>query len=44
MRPETQDDIERVLSRAADEVVLETAAKRDFDSAVTRLKAVKAQG
>lgn len=44
MRPETQDDIERVLSRAADEVVIETAAKRDFEPAFARLRALKAEG
>jgi uncharacterized protein (DUF2336 family) len=44
MRPEAQDDIERVLSHAADQVIVETADRRDFSAALERALALKAKG
>jgi uncharacterized protein (DUF2336 family) len=44
MRPEVQEDIERVLSRATDQVITEAVAKHDFDAALERVQALKSRG
>lgn len=44
MRPEEQEDIERVLSQATDQVITETAAKYDFEAALDRVRALKSKG
>jgi len=43
MQPDAQQDIERVLSRAADEVVIETAARNDFSAAKKHIQALQAE-
>ncbi len=44
MRPEVQGDIERVLSRATDQVITEAAAKHDFGAAIERAQTLKKKG
>jgi len=44
MRPEVQGDIERVLSRATDQVITEAVVKRDFSAAIERAQALKQKG